>query len=110
MSAHMLVVESEPAIQDLIALNLERAGSRMRGLDFLMQHPERVHSRAHLLDQVWGRHVFLDERTVDAHAGRLRHALQPGGQCGRIETVRGSGYRFLAGAVRPEPARPGALR
>ena len=77
-------------------------------LDFLMQYPERVHSRAHLLDQVWGRHVFLDERTVDTHVGRLRHALQPSGQRGRIETVRGSGYRFRAGEARAQPAWPGA--
>ena len=67
-----------------------------RLLNFLMHHPERVHSRAHLLDQVWGRHVYLDERTVDAHVGRLRSALQPSGHHDHIETVRGSGYRFVA--------------
>ncbi|MCC7681204.1 winged helix-turn-helix domain-containing protein [Janthinobacterium sp. FW305-128] len=65
-------------------------------LHFLMDHPGRVHSRAHLLDQVWGHAAYLDERTVDAHVGRLRHALQPGGCGHRIETVRGSGYRYLA--------------
>jgi two-component system phosphate regulon response regulator PhoB len=63
-------------------------------LNFLMRHPERVHSRAQLLDQVWGSAVYLDERTVDAHVGRLRSALQPSGCQQRIETVRGSGYRF----------------
>lgn len=67
-----------------------------RLLNFLMHHPERVHSRAQLLDQVWGRHVYLDERTVDAHVGRLRSALQPSGHHDHIETVRGSGYRFVA--------------
>ena len=67
-----------------------------RLLNFLMHHPERVHSRAHLLDQVWGSHVFLDERTVDTHVGRLRHALQPSGHQEHIQTVRGSGYRFVA--------------
>ena len=65
-------------------------------LHFLMDHPGRVHSRAQLLDQVWGHAAYLDERTVDAHVGRLRHALQPGGCGHRIETVRGSGYRYLA--------------
>ncbi|MQA19980.1 winged helix-turn-helix domain-containing protein [Rugamonas rivuli] len=65
-------------------------------LNFLMNHPERVHSRAHLLDQVWGNAVYLDERTVDAHVGRLRTALQPSGHQEHIETVRGSGYRFVA--------------
>jgi two-component system phosphate regulon response regulator PhoB len=67
-----------------------------RLLNFLMHHPERVHSRSQLLDQVWGRHAVLDERTVDTHVGRLRNALQPSGHQQRIETVRGSGYRFVA--------------
>ena len=67
-----------------------------RLLNYLMHHPERVHSRAQLLDQVWGNHVFLDERTVDAHVGRLRNALQASGHHDHIETVRGSGYRFVA--------------
>lgn len=67
-----------------------------RLLNFLMHHPERVHSRAQLLDKVWGNHVFLDERTVDAHVGRLRSALQATGHQEHIETVRGSGYRFVA--------------
>lgn len=69
-----------------------------RLLNFLMHHPERVHTRAQLLDQVWGRHAVLDERTVDAHVGRLRHALQPSGHQEHIETVRGTGYRFVAWA------------
>lgn len=65
-------------------------------LNFLMHHPERVHTRAQLLDQVWGCQAYLDERTVDAHVGRLRHALQASGHQRHIETVRGSGYRFVA--------------
>jgi len=65
-----------------------------RLLNFLMRHPERVHSRAQLIDKVWGTHAELDERTVDAHVGRLRSALQPSGHQATIETVRGSGYRF----------------
>ncbi len=65
-------------------------------LDFLMHHPERVYSRAQLLDQVWGCDAALDERTVDTHVGRLRSALQPSGHQEHIETVRGSGYRFVA--------------
>jgi len=67
-----------------------------RLLNFLMHHPERVHTRSQLLDQVWGSAVYLDERTVDAHVGRLRNALQPSGHQEHIETVRGSGYRFVA--------------
>jgi two-component system phosphate regulon response regulator PhoB len=63
-------------------------------LHFLMTHPERVHSRAQLLDRVWGDHVFIEERTVDVHVKRLRDALAPV-QCAHlVETVRGAGYRI----------------
>jgi two-component system phosphate regulon response regulator PhoB len=72
-----------------------------RLLNFLMHHPERVHSRSQLLDKVWGNHAILDERTVDAHVGRLRSALQASGHGERIQTVRGSGYRFVAWEVQP---------
>jgi two-component system, OmpR family, phosphate regulon response regulator PhoB len=67
-----------------------------RLLNFLMHHPERVHTRSQLLDKVWGRHAVLDERTVDTHVGRLRSALQASGHQQHIETVRGTGYRFVA--------------
>ena len=73
-------------------------------LNFLMHHPERVHTRAQLLDQVWGNSVYLDERTVDAHVGRLRSALQASGHQEHIETVRGSGYRFVAWDARQQRA------
>jgi two-component system phosphate regulon response regulator PhoB len=88
----------EPATQRVTAGSRQLSLSRVefRLLNFLMHHPERVHSRAHLLDQVWGRAVYLDERTVDTHVGRLRNALQPSGHQEHIETVRGSGYRFVA--------------
>lgn len=65
-----------------------------RLLQFLMTNPERVHSRASLLDQVWGSDVYIEERTVDVHIKRLRAALESM-DCDRfIETVRGSGYRI----------------
>jgi two-component system phosphate regulon response regulator PhoB len=70
-------------------------GVEFRLLNFLMQHPQRVHTRSQLLDGVWGVDAYLDERTVDAHVGRLRHALEPCGLDARIETVRGSGYRYV---------------
>jgi two-component system phosphate regulon response regulator PhoB len=72
--------------------------SEFRLLHFLMTHPERVHSRAQLLDQVWGDHVFVEERTVDVHVRRLRKALEPTGHDRLIETVRGSGYRLSTAA------------
>ena len=64
-----------------------------RLLQFMMANPERVHSRANLLDKVWGNEVYIEERTVDVHIKRLRAALGSA-DCDRyIETVRGSGYR-----------------
>ncbi len=68
--------------------------TEFRLLRFLMSHPERVHSRAQLLDRVWGDHVFIEERTVDVHIKRLREALAPAGCSGMVETVRGAGYRL----------------
>jgi two-component system phosphate regulon response regulator PhoB len=68
--------------------------TEFRLLHFFMTHPERVHSRAQLLDQVWGDHVFVEERTVDVHIRRLRSALEPNGFEHLIQTVRGAGYRF----------------
>jgi two-component system phosphate regulon response regulator PhoB len=78
------------------ATQLELGPTEFRMLHFLMAHPERVHSRAHLLDQVWGDHVFVEERTVDVHIRRLRKALEPTAHDRLIETVRGSGYRLAA--------------
>jgi two-component system phosphate regulon response regulator PhoB len=73
---------------------VELSPSEFRLLHFLMTHPERVYSRAQLLDHVWGDHVFIEERTVDVHIRRLRKALEPSGHDRLIETVRGSGYGF----------------
>jgi two-component system phosphate regulon response regulator PhoB len=68
--------------------------TEFRLLRFFLARPERVHSRTQLLDQVWGDHVYIEERTIDVHIRRLRQALEPFGQDGLIETVRGSGYRL----------------
>ena len=73
---------------------LDLGPTEFRLLHFFMTHPERVHSRAQLLDQVWGDHVFVEERTVDVHIRRLRKALEATGHDALVETVRGSGYRF----------------
>jgi len=66
--------------------------TEFRLLEFLMQSPGRVFSREQLLDGVWGRDVYIDERTVDVHVGRLRKALNRGRTSDPIRTVRGSGY------------------
>lgn len=73
--------------------------TEFRLLHFLMTHPERVYSRAQLLDQVWGDHVFLGERTVDVHIRRLRLALESSGHDKLIKTVRGSGYLLISKLV-----------
>ena len=70
--------------------------TEFRLLHFLMTHAERVHSRTQLLDQVWGDHVFVEERTVDVHIRRLRKALEPTELDALVQTVRGTGYRFSA--------------
>jgi two-component system, OmpR family, phosphate regulon response regulator PhoB len=66
--------------------------TEFRLLEFLMQSPGRVFSREQLLDGVWGRDVYIDERTVDVHVGRLRKALNRGRVPDPIRTVRGAGY------------------
>ena len=70
--------------------------TEFRLLRFFLARPERVHTRAQLLDQVWGDHVYIEERTVDVHIRRLRLALEPFGLDAVIETVRGAGYRLAA--------------
>ena len=90
------------------ALQLDAAGHRVhangneirlgpteyRLLQFLMTHPDRVYSRAQLLDRVWGANVYVEERTVDVHVRRLRKALATEMADGYIQTIRGAGYRF----------------
>jgi two-component system, OmpR family, phosphate regulon response regulator PhoB len=63
-----------------------------RLLEFLMERPGRVFSREQLLDGVWGSEIYIDERTVDVHVGRLRKALNRGQETDPIRTVRGAGY------------------
>jgi two-component system phosphate regulon response regulator PhoB len=65
-------------------------------LHFFMTHTDRVHTRTQILDQVWGDHVFIEDRTVDVHIRRLRDALEPSRHDDLVETVRGAGYRFLS--------------
>ena len=63
-----------------------------RLLEFFLEHPGRVFSREQLLNSVWGRDIYIDERTVDVHIGRLRKLLNPGEAEDPIRTVRGAGY------------------
>ena len=66
-----------------------------RLLYFFMKNPNRLYSRAQLLDSVWGQTVFVEERTVDVHIMRLRKTLKAYGVDSMLKTIRGSGYRFV---------------
>ncbi len=81
-------------VVDGVVREVKIGPTEFRLLHFLMTHPERVHSRAQLLDRVWGDHVFIEERTVDVHVKRLREALAPVHSAHLVETVRGAGYRL----------------
>lgn len=75
---------------------VEISPTEFRLLHFFITHPERVYSRAQLLDQVWGQNVYVEERTIDVHIRRLRKTLEPFGHDRLIQTVRSVGYRFSA--------------
>lgn len=83
--AHRVYANSEP---------VQIGPTEYRLLHFFITHPERVYSRAQLLDHVWGGSVYVEERTVDVHIRRLRQTLEPHGLDGMVQTVRGTGYRF----------------
>ena len=74
--------------------SLKLGPTEFKLLHYFMGHAERVHSRGQLLDQVWGDHVYIEERTVDVHVKRLRESIGRAGTM--LETVRGAGYRFTA--------------
>jgi two-component system phosphate regulon response regulator PhoB len=74
--------------------DLHLGPTEYRLLEYLMRHPGRVYSREQLLDGVWGNDVYVDERTVDVHVGRLRKAINRGRSPDPIRTVRGAGYAF----------------
>ena len=71
--------------------------TEFRLLEFLMQHPGRVFSRSQLLDNVWGETIYIGERTVDVHVGRLRKAVNVGRLPDVIRTIRGAGYAIKDG-------------
>lgn len=73
---------------------LEVSPTEFRLIHFFMTHPDKVYSRAQLLDQVWGRSVYIEERTIDVHIRRLRKILAEHNREDLVQTVRGFGYRF----------------
>lgn len=85
MQAHRLLVGKD---------SVDVGPTEFKLLEFFMRHQDRVYSREQLLDLVWGRNVYVEERTVDVHILRLRKLLAPFGHDKLVQTVRGSGYRF----------------
>lgn len=82
---HRVTIEDRPVLL---------SPTEYRLLEFFLTHPDKVYSRSQLLDQVWGRSSFIEERTVDVHIRRLRRILSDYGREEMIQTVRGFGYRF----------------
>ncbi|MDD4914785.1 MAG: phosphate regulon transcriptional regulator PhoB [Methylococcales bacterium] len=89
-----LILDSEQHRLTIAGHTLEVSPTEFRLMQFFMTNPDKVYSRTHLLDQVWGRSVYIEERTVDVHIRRLRKILAEYEREELIQTVRGFGYRF----------------
>lgn len=94
LTAGRLVLDTASHRVTVDGAEISLAPTEFRLLKFLMEHPDRVYSRAQMLDRVWGGNVYIEERTVDVHIRRLRQALTPFGYDKLIRTVRGAGYGF----------------
>ncbi len=89
-----LILDAEQHRLTIAGKSLDVSPTEFRLMQFFMSNPDKVYSRTHLLDQVWGRSVYIEERTVDVHIRRLRKILAEFGREELIQTVRGFGYRF----------------
>ncbi|MEQ1622199.1 MAG: phosphate regulon transcriptional regulator PhoB [Methylococcales bacterium] len=89
-----LVLDSEQHRLSIADKLLDVSPTEFRLMQFFMTHPDKVFNRTQLLDQVWGRSVYIEERTVDVHIRRLRKILGEYGREDLVQTVRGFGYRF----------------
>ncbi|MEC4747212.1 phosphate regulon transcriptional regulator PhoB [Methylomicrobium sp. Wu6] len=89
-----LSLDSEQHRLSIGERQLEVSPTEFRLMQFFMTHPDKVYTRTQLLDQVWGRSVYIEERTVDVHIRRLRKILAEYGREELLQTVRGFGYRF----------------
>ncbi len=90
ISTHQLTINDDPILLTPIEYKL---------LYFFVTHQERVYSREQLLDYVWGKVNYIDERTVDVQIRRLRNRLKPHGYNCCIRTIRGSGYQFTTNGL-----------
>lgn len=89
-----LILDTEQHRLTIGEQQLDVSPTEFRLMQFFMTHPNKVFSRTQLLDQVWGRNVYIEERTVDVHIRRLRKILGDYGKEDLVQTVRGFGYRF----------------
>jgi len=89
-----LILDTEQHRLSIGDKQLEVSPTEFRLMHFFMTHPNKVFSRTQLLDQVWGRSVYIEERTIDVHIRRLRKILEEYGREDLVQTVRGFGYRF----------------
>ncbi len=89
-----LVLDTEQHRLSIGDKQLEVSPTEFRLMQFFMTHPDKVYSRTQLLDQVWGRSVYIEERTIDVHIRRLRKILAEHNREELVQTVRGFGYRF----------------
>lgn len=89
-----LILDTEQHRLSIGDKQLEVSPTEFRLMQFFMTHPDKVYSRTQLLDQVWGRSVYIEERTIDVHIRRLRKILSEYGREELVQTVRGFGYRF----------------
>jgi two-component system phosphate regulon response regulator PhoB len=89
-----LVLDTEQHRLSIGDKQLEVSPTEFRLMLFFMTHPDKVYSRTQLLDQVWGRSVYIEERTIDVHIRRLRKILAEHSREELVQTVRGFGYRF----------------
>jgi len=89
-----LILDTEQHRLSIGDKQLEVSPTEFRLMHFFMTHPDKVYSRTQLLDQVWGRSVYIEERTIDVHIRRLRKILEEYGREDLVQTVRGFGYRF----------------
>jgi two-component system phosphate regulon response regulator PhoB len=89
-----LILDTEQHRLSINERPVEVSPTEFRLMHFFMTHPNKVYSRSQLLDQVWGRSVYIEERTIDVHIRRLRKILEEFGREDVVQTVRGFGYRF----------------
>lgn len=111
MAVEIAGIRLDPAARRITADGqpIELGDLEFRMLRFFMTHPGRVFSRAQLLDEIWGDHVFVEERTVDVHIRRLRQSFEATGHDWLLETVRAVGYRFRSELPPPMFVPPAAI-